>query len=187
MDVEKVFEDIQGLHKLNYLLSKKDKVASKELNRLHKLVYGESIDFGCGNCRIKAFHKLTSLTLEFLNQMENQNFKIKKGVLVEFPYGSGTFYNNLSGIPDDKAVQYLSALPHRISNFDVYPGHDSKSGELNLSLLAPKAVEEEEKKDADLSKMNKVQLQAKYKEAIGSDADDSLTKKELISAIDKKD
>lgn len=121
MDIQSVYDQIQNLHKLNYLLSTKDKEASKELNRVHKLVFGEGIDFGCGNCRIKAFHKLTSLTLEKLNEMENQGYKIKKGVLIEFPVGSGQFYNSSSGIPDDKAKAYLKALPHRKDNFSVIP------------------------------------------------------------------
>lgn len=164
MDVQSVYNQIQDLHKLNYLLSTKDKDASQELNRVHKLVFGEAIDFGCGNCRIKAFHKLTSLTLDKLKEMENQGYKIKKGVLIEFPVGSGQFYNSQSGISDEKAKAYLKALPHRADNFAVIP------------------VETEGK---SLESMNKAELQAKYKEVKGEDAAEELTKKELISEITK--
>lgn len=178
MDSEKVLQDIQALYDLVHLISKKQPEALAELNRLYMIVYGETVTAGCSGCHLKAYKKLTSLTLQDLQNMENQKFKIKKGVLIEFPFRSGEFVSSASDpvTVDRVATAYLTAHPSKISEFDVYPGSDSESKEFQLSADPGK----------DLSRMNKAELQAEYKSVIGEDADDSLTKAELIKEIRSK-
>lgn len=107
--------------------------------------------------------------------MENQDFKIKKGILVEYPFRSGQFFSAALGVSNELAIEYLTAHPSKIDQFEVYPGSESESKKLDLSSLA--------KEEKSLDKMNKVELQAKYNQVLSADADESLTKKELIEAI----
>lgn len=151
MKAEVTYKEIQKLHDLNYLLSKKDSKATAELNRIHFLVFGSNVDISCGNCRIKAFHKLTSLTLEQLKEMENQKFKIKKGQLLEYPFGSGQVFSANSGISNENAEKILAKYPKLIESFEVYPGSESESKEykpLAKKKEEPKkGVKDEPKKD----------------------------------------
>lgn len=167
MDINQLFADIQELNNLIYKINKREPSAISELNRLNRILFGEVVTAGCSNCHIKAFRKLTSLTISDLKAMENQKFKIKKDVLVEYPFRSGQFFSSALGVSNELAIEYLTNHPDKLSQFEVYPGSESESKELD--------------------KMNKTELQAKYKSIIGSDPDDSLTKKELIEAIKEAD
>lgn len=175
MNVEEVYNDILALNDLIYQISKKQPEALGELNRLYRIVYGETVEAGCSGCHTKAFKRLTSLTINDLHNMENQQFKIKKGVLVEYPFQSGQFFSSALGVSNELATEYLTNHPQMIDQFEVYPGSESESKELDLSLL--------EEQPADLSRMNKAQLQAVYEEFIGTKPDESLTKAELTKAI----
>lgn len=133
MDVNTTYTEIQALELLIYAINKREKSAIAELNRLHKLVYGETVTAGCSNCHIKAFKKLLSLTKQDLENMENQNFKINKDSLIEYPARSGEFYSSANGIEDAKAVELLKEYPQLVSHFDIYPGHED--GKLDLSKV----------------------------------------------------
>ena len=133
MTANEIYEDIQGLENLIYKINKREPLAIKELNRLHRIVFGEPVFADCSNCHIKAYKKLLSLTILDLQIMENQKFKIKKDALIEYPFRSGQFYSAKSGISDENAIAYLSEFPKLIKNFEVYPGSESKSKELDLS------------------------------------------------------
>lgn len=115
--------------------------------------------------------------------MENQNFKIKKSALIEYPARSGQFYSASKGIEDKVAIEYLKQFPQLIKNFETYPGSESETKVLDLSSFEKV---EEPIKEKPLDRMNKTELQAKYKEVIGDEADADLDKKDLIIAIKGK-
>lgn len=173
MDIEKIFVEIQNLNNLIYRINKRDKDALNEMNRLHKIVFGTKINEGCSNCHIKAFNKLLSLTYQDLQEMENQNFKIKPDALIEHPAGSGQFYSAANGIDDKTAFEILTGNPKLLKHFESYP--KDEAGKLSGSISS-----------VDLSKLNKEKLQAVYKKEFGEDADESLTKAQLVEAIEAK-
>jgi hypothetical protein len=179
MDIEETFRGIQGLEDLVYQISKREPAALEELNRLYRIVYGETVTAGCSGCHLKAYKKLTSLTINDLQEMEDQDFKIKQGVLVEYPFRSGQFFSSALGVTNELAVEYLTEHPAMIDQFEVYPGSESESKELDLSLLGSPV-------GTDLSKLNKTGLQAEYAKAFGNAPDEALTKAELIKAIEEK-
>jgi len=184
MTAQELFDSIQNLEILIYKINKREQPAIKELNRLHRIAFGEPVTVSCSNCHIKAYRKLLSLTLKELETMENQNFKIKKSALIEYPARSGQFYSASKGIEDKVAIEYLKQFPQLIKNFETYPGSESESKELDLSSFEKV---EEPIKEKPLDRMNKTELQSKYKEVIGEDADADLDKKDLIIAIKGKE
>lgn len=177
MNTDQIFNDIQALNDLIYKINKREPEAIKELNRLNRIVFGETVIAGCSNCHIKAFRRLTTLSIEDLKTMEEQKFKIKKGILVEFPFRSGQFFSAALGVTNELAIEYLTAHPDKIDQFEVYPGSESESKKLDLSEVNPQATKE-------VSRMNKSELQKVYATVIGSEADDSLSKNDLIKAIE---
>ncbi len=181
MDINQIYTDIQELNNLIYLINKRDTSAIEELNRLYRIVFGETVTAGCSNCHIKAFRKLTDLTIQDLSIMQEQKFKIKKGVLVEYPFRSGRFFSAALGITNELATEYLKAYPQKVTKFEVYPGSESESGALDLSSVSGKDSQN------DLSKMNKTALQAEYLKTFDVAADESLTKAQLKEAIEKAD
>lgn len=135
MKTSEIYEQIQQLNSLIYKINKREDQAVNELNRLHKIVFGENINTKCSNCHIKAFNKLINLTIQDLETMENSKYKIKKGVLIEYP--SGTHYTSVKGIPDDVAKKYLKDFPQLAKNFEEIPKEEKKQ----------EAKKEENKKD----------------------------------------
>jgi len=135
MTATEIYNDIQGLEKLIYQINKREPLAIKELNRLHRLTFGETVTADCSNCHIKAYKKLLSLTIQDLQIMESQKFKIKKDALIEYPFRSGQFYSSKSGIEDSIAIAYLEQFPKLVKNFETYPGSESESKELDLSSV----------------------------------------------------
>jgi hypothetical protein len=190
MNTEEVFLQLQALNGLIIKITKREPEAIAELNRLYRILYGETVTAGCSNCHIKAFHKLTSLTIDDLNTMNDQNFKIKKGVLVEYPFQSGQFFSAALGVSDELATEYLTAHPQMIEQFEVYPGSESESKELDLSLLeTPADLSEngdDENGEKPLSRMNKTELQSEYLKVLGTQPDEELTKAQLTEAINAK-
>lgn len=186
MTATEIYNDIQGLENLIYKINKREPLALKELNRLHRIAFGERVTADCSNCHIKAYKKLLSLTILDLENMQNQQFKIKKDALIEYPFRSGQFYSSKSGIEDNIAIAYLSQFPKLIKNFETYPGSESESKELDLSSFEEPEVQAEEdlSTEKSLEKMNKSELQAKFLEIKGVEAEESLTKKELIALIE---
>lgn len=151
MDVKKTYSDIQNLSNLIYLINKRDITAVEELKRIYKEVFNDMFDLGCSNCHIRAYKELISLTIEDLKIMENQNFKLKKTSLIEYPAGSAQFFSSKKGISDKDAIAYLTALPKRIDQFEEYP--TNADGTVKLTSKKEKEVEpktekvKEDKKD----------------------------------------
>jgi hypothetical protein len=165
MTVKEIFDSVQGLENLIYQINKREPEAIKELNKLHRLAFGEPVNVGCSNCHIKAYKKLLSLTLLDLENMENQKFKIKKDALIEYPIRSGQFYSSKLGIDDATAKKYLSEFPKMAKHFEVIP-------------------EDEPVNEKPLSKMNLIELQKKYNEVTGLESGE-MTKKTIIEILSK--
>lgn len=120
MDVNLVFEQIQSLNGMIYAINKRHPEAIMLLDRLNRWIYGESVTAGCTNCHIKAFKKLTSLTLQDLEAMNNKQFELKKGLLIEYPFRSGNFY--VTGMMSDEvAARYLTEHPNKVDQFSRVP------------------------------------------------------------------
>jgi len=145
MNVKKTYSDIQKLSNLLHLLGKRDLEAVNELKRIYQLVFNDMFELGCSNCHIRAYKELISLTLEDLIKMENQNFKLKKTALIEYPAGSAVFYSAKKGISDKDAIDYLTAIPKRIDQFEEYP--KNADGSVKLTKESAKKKEEAVKED----------------------------------------
>lgn len=177
MNIEQTWQDIQSLPGLIYKINKKDNEAIQLLDKLSRILFSEPVIAGCSNCHIKAYHKLTNLTYQNLIEMEQRQFKLKKNIALEYPRRSGMHFNSET-LTDAMAKDYLINHPDGVSNFDVFPM--DQNGNLKLHEDAIQVVDEEK----SLDKMNKTELQEKYKEVTGDEPEESLTKKELISVIE---
>lgn len=178
---DKILADIQNLEGLLYKITKREPEAIAELNRLYRLLYGETVTAGCSNCHIKAYHKLTSLTLQKLIDMSNSNFKIKKGVLVEYPY-PGTFYSSVNGIPDAVAVKYLDEFPERKDLFESIDSSQLGKAAPAKSKAKPAAATTEPKPLTGAAKIA-AEKKAKEKEAAEKEA----AEKEAAQEADDSD
>ena len=183
MDIQQIYQDLQGLNNLIVKINKRDKEAMKELNRLHKMLFGSYVKAGCSNCHIKAYQMLTSITIKDLENMENQKFKLKENVMLEFPARSGQFFTSVKGISNEIASEYLANFPNGISKFGVYPGSDSEKKEYTPLVAEIKEENVVENTEKSIEKMNKEELQAKFLEVKGVEADEALTKKELLAEL----
>ncbi len=67
--------------------------------------------------------------------MNNQNFKLKKNQLINWPFRSSQFFTAAGGISDATAIEYLTADLRRLDKFASYPGSDSESKQLDLTLI----------------------------------------------------
>ncbi|MDF3076125.1 MAG: hypothetical protein K0S09_14 [Sphingobacteriaceae bacterium] len=164
MDVEQTWQELQQLPSLIVKINQREKEALHLLYRLSKRVLGEAVTASCSNCHIKAFHKLTSITYQNLIDMSEQKFKLKKGVLID-PENNGQHYSN-ANLTDEIAAKILAKNP-KLEKYFESVGTIGKAHDEN-----------------DLSKLNKAELQAKYQEKFGEEADDKLTKAELTKAIE---
>lgn len=177
MDVQSVYERLQQLPSLILKINKREREAISILNGLSRLLFGETVVAGCTNCHIKAYHKLTSLTLKDLEVMNARKFKLNKGITIESPVRSGQYFNDAT-MTDEIAKDFLLNNPKGIKHFAEYP----KDAEGNLQLVEPVAEVIEEGKP--LSKMNKAELQEKYLEVTGKEAEEDLNKANLIELIE---
>lgn len=120
MDINLVFEQIQSLNGMIYAINKREPEAIRLLDKLNRQLFGESVVINCSNCHIKAFKKLTSLTIQDLQAMSEKRFKLKKGILVEFPFRSGNFYV-AETMTDEISERYLRTHPQMVKQFASYP------------------------------------------------------------------
>lgn len=139
MDVQSVYDEIQTLPSLILQINKREHSAIAILNRLNRLLFGESVVAGCTNCHIKAYHKLTSLTIKDLEVMNARKFKLNKNITIENPIRSGRFFND-STMTDEIARDFLLNNPKGVVHFSEYP----KDAEGNLQLFEAVEIKEEQ-------------------------------------------
>lgn len=135
MDINKIYRDCQAIKALIPRITDREQGAINELNRLYMEMFGERVRATCSNCHIKAVHRLLNLTLNDIEIMNNQSFKLKKGVLINWPFRSNQYFNSIGGMPDSEAIDFLRSSPHNIDKFSTYPGSDSETKALDLSLI----------------------------------------------------
>lgn len=112
-----LWDEIQKLPQLLYLLGKKDSGAISKLDELLFAVYGNRLDRHCTFCINKAYQKLTNLTLEKLTEMKDQKYKLKAGVVVYFQH---THFTN-DNITDDIAQEMVSVNKANADLFETAP------------------------------------------------------------------
>lgn len=139
MDVQSVYERLQQLPSLILKINKRETEAISILNSLSRLLFGETVVAGCTNCHIKAYHKLTSLTLKDLEVMNARKFKLNKGITIESPIRSGQYFNDAT-MTDEIAKDFLLNNPKGIKHFSEYP----KDAEGNLQLFEAVEIQEEQ-------------------------------------------
>lgn len=162
MDKLQILADISALQNLILKINKREPNAIAELNRLYRLLFGEVVVAGCTNCHIKAYHRLIQITLNDLTEMENQNFKLKKGVRIEYPFNSGQNFTAKTGISNEKATEMLINHPELISRFEVYPGSEDETPSLRLPELQPQ--EQSNAPDENLQREKNEKAAQKYAE-----------------------
>ena len=120
MAPEELIERIQGLNNLVIKLGKRDPEALAELDTLHREAFGIGYEVGCKKCYTQAFHKLQALTLEKLIEMKEQKFKLKPGVLIQYPAFSPDMYTS-ANMTDEVAERYLKDNPEGSQFFESIP------------------------------------------------------------------
>ena len=120
MTPEELIERIKGLNNLVVKLGKREPEAVAELDTLYRAAFGVGFVPGCKNCVIKAFHKLQALTLEKLTEMAEQKFKLKKGIVIQYPAFSPNHYTS-DNMTDEVAAKYLAANPDGAQYFETIP------------------------------------------------------------------
>lgn len=95
----------------------------KELDTIHKAVFGTGFTPGCKKCVVKAYHEVSDLTLEKLIAMSNAKFKLKKDVVIQFPAFSPNHFSN-ANLSDKDAVKMLKSNPGLLQHFETYPKDD---------------------------------------------------------------
>lgn len=95
----------------------------KELDTIHKAVFGTGFTPGCKKCVVKAYHEVSDLTLEKLIAMSNAKFKLKKDVVIQFPAFSPNHFSN-ANLSDKDAVKILKSNPGLLQHFESYPKDD---------------------------------------------------------------
>lgn len=95
----------------------------KELDTIHKAVFGTGFTPGCKKCVVKAYHEVSDLTLEKLIAMSNAKFKLKKDVVIQFPAFSPNHFSN-ANLSDKDAVKMLKSNPGLLQHFESYPKDD---------------------------------------------------------------
>ena len=142
MDAQQLYTDIQRLPLIAAGIRKKETAAITELQRLYRLVTGQTVYAGCKGCHIKAANYLTSLTINQLETMSEKKFTLNKNVKIEWPFRSGQILTNAT-LTDEQAAEYLLNNPAGVSNFSEYPkGEDGA----DLSQWYPEEVAEEKAK-----------------------------------------
>ncbi len=134
MDANLIYTEIQKLPMMAGALRNKDVAAVSFLQDLYLKVTGKTVYAGCKNCHIKAANYLMTLTLNDIETMSNQKFKLDKHVSIQWPYKSGQ-YLLADTINDAKAAEYLYNNPKGIQFFSEYPKNDA--GELDLNEWYP--------------------------------------------------
>ncbi len=140
MDIQSLFNEIQGLQALVLQIAKREPEAIKKLAGVYYQVFKETFTVGCKSCPTKAYGKLQELTIEKLIAMKTQKFRLKKSALINYPAFSGQHYSH-HNITDEKAAEILSAHPGLITSFDEYPTNEAGEVDLSLAVSQPEAID----------------------------------------------
>lgn len=128
MQPEELIERIKGLNNLVIKLGKRDAEALAELDLLHKEAFGIGYEVGCKKCYTQAFHKLQSLTIQKLIEMKQQKYKLKKGVVIQYPAFSPNMYT-LDNMTDEVAEEYLNENPEGKQFFEDFEKDEIEEAE----------------------------------------------------------
>lgn len=123
MTPQEIFDRIQALPMMVNVKGSRNPETIKELDTIHKAVFGTGFTPGCKKCVVKAFHEVSDLTLEKLIAMSNAKFKLKKDVVIQFPAFSPNHFSN-ANLSDKDAVKMLKSNPGLLQHFETYPADD---------------------------------------------------------------
>ncbi|PRY51527.1 hypothetical protein B0I27_107113 [Arcticibacter pallidicorallinus] len=123
MTPQEIFDRIQALPMMVNIKGSRNPETIKELDTIHKAVFGTGFTPGCKKCVVKAYHEVSDLTLEKLIAMSNAKFKLKKDVVIQFPAFSPNHFSN-ANLSDKDAVKMLKTNPGLLQHFESYPKDD---------------------------------------------------------------
>lgn len=123
MTPQEIFDRIQALPMMVNIKGSRNPETIKELDTIHKAVFGTGFTPGCKKCVVKAYHEVSDLTLEKLIAMSNAKFKLKKDVVIQFPAFSPNHFSN-ANLSDKDAVKMLKSNPGLLQHFESYPKDD---------------------------------------------------------------
>lgn len=134
-------EEVQLLLDSHAEIATKQPEALRLLNSVHKALFGSNVKQGCGDCTVKAFTNIRKyiylqqqkkdFNLETMVKFKDRNFAIKDGKVLTMP---GASYTN-DNLTDESAVDILTRYPNLVKHFEKYPGSETPTKELDLSLL----------------------------------------------------
>lgn len=130
-----MWDRIQNLPNLQYLISKGDADAIQELKDLYKLALGKEMKRDCSSCRLRAYTEITNLTQQKIQQMKDQKYTFKdEHALIYF----GHDFVSKANLTDEIALEMVKANP---TNAELFNGkfEDVKADEPKAK--AKKAVD----------------------------------------------
>lgn len=134
---------------VNTLLANYGELAAKQpeavqlLNSVYKALFGSYVKKGCGDCNYKAYTEIQkevylqqqkpNFNLETMQKFKDRNFVLKEGKVLTIAFTADAITN--ANMTDDKAIELLTRYPNFLKHFAKYPGSDTPTKELDLSLL----------------------------------------------------
>lgn len=134
---------------VNTLLANYGELAAKQpeavqlLNSVYKALFGSYVKKGCGDCNYKAYTAIQkevylqqqkpNFNLETMQKFKDRNFVLKEGKVLTIAFTADAVTN--ANMTDDKAIELLTRYPNFLKHFSKYPGSDTPTKELDLSLL----------------------------------------------------
>lgn len=143
--------------KINKVFDSYAEIAQKQpealslLHSVYKELFGEGVKKECGDCNVKAFRRIQkyislqkqsndNFNLETMKKFKDRNFALKQGKVLTIAFTADAITND--NMTDEKAIDILSRYPNFLKYFDKYPGSDTPSKELDLSLVKDFSKEE---------------------------------------------
>lgn len=124
----------------------------------YRVVMNRHYNVGCKSCFTDCFMELKQLlTNDILEKMENQNYKLKKGIFLDgFAFGRSDIDITEKTVTDQLAEIHLKLDPGRIKFFEKYPEDwELRCGKVVIKEANTVKVEEKKEVVQNVIKVNK--------------------------------
>jgi len=148
MNIENIWQRIQDLPKLHYLISKGDIKAIQELKDLYRDALGRTMKRECISCRLRAYSEITNLTYQNLYDMANKTYSLKNKNSVIY-FGHAHYTNDT--LTDDVVKKMVASNPATAALFEPTPEVEEKAkkaGKKDKSEPTPEVEESDNTEDS---------------------------------------
>lgn len=126
MEAQELIARIKALNALRNELGTNDNKVVAELSLLMQAAFNETFKPGCKSCASKAFQKLNLLTIKKIEAMANSQYKLKAGIVIQWPAFSQTYVTS-DNLTDEKAREILKGSPELAEWFEQMPDEEEST------------------------------------------------------------